>query len=139
MRTIFSLKSTGNRHGVLVRVIAIFFLLYTGADLASPQLCNEKLVNLSSIQVSVPTIERAIGATRTMTLVASSDNSQPHRPSDQTPDKDDDCFCCCAHVLPGVIVANVVVFDLRTSSFVLEHSSVPSPPLRGTFRPPRFA
>ena len=50
---------------------------------------------------------------------------------------DDCCFCCCSHVLPGTVVANVAVIELRSQVSFLEYISVPSPTLARAFHPPR--
>ncbi len=134
-------RREGKRHGLLVRVIAIFFLLYTGADIASPQLCNEELVGMSGEAQAVELTPINTGSVHSNAIAAVSvapEDSQKDQPADQ-PSQDEDCFCCCAHVLPGMVITNAIVFDLSTPSFVLEHVLVPSPPLGSTFRPPRFA
>jgi hypothetical protein len=97
---------------------------------------GRKRHGLFQASVSIPV--NTGGATLSVAAISATDNSKKDQPAEQ-PSQDYDCFCCCAHALPGAIGASIVTFDLRTPSFILEHASVLSPSLRGTFHPPRFA
>lgn len=140
MRLRHTTNSRGNRHGLLVRVIAIFFLFYTGADIASPQLCSEELLGLSSeVQAAefTPVNTGSVQSIATVT-VSASEKSQKDRSSDQ-PSQDEDCFCCCAHVLLGMMFVTISNIDLKSPAASIKHNSLPTPPLQSTYHPPRFA
>jgi len=132
--------SRGNRHGLLVRVLAIFFLLYTGVDIASPQLCSEELLGLlGEVQaVELTPVNNGSAHSDSVTIVSALDNSQKDRSSNQ-PSQDEDCFCCCAHVLPGMMFITVSNFNLTSLAVSIKHNPLPTPPLQSTYHPPRFA
>lgn len=133
-------RGGGNRHGLLVRVIAVFFLLYTGADLASPQFCTEELEGFSGYnQVSAATLSPTSDNARPTLAASVSDSSRQEPPSDKTPDGDEDCFCCCAHVLPGMTFAVVQFTAAHTPVPDVRSERIPSPTLPNTYHPPRLA
>ena len=123
----------------LIRAIALLFLIYTAMDLASPDLCRgETLGNgrQGLVAFATPQVTRDAGIS-----VARSDasgNRPTNEPSDQ-PSDDDDCFCCCTHVLPVTVIASIAVTDLVSPMMSSEPHSVSSPPLARAFHPPRFA
>jgi hypothetical protein len=136
----FSYNLPGRKRALLVRVIAVFFLLYTGADITFPQMCKGgELINLSdSVRVPTSTLGAAESTIRAVSNVTSSEPSRSPQHSDQVPD-DEDCFCCCAHVLPGMNFYIAIRPTPVTLTFNAKKDRLPSPPLRSTFRPPRFA
>lgn len=135
----FNLISISRRYGRLVRGVAVFFLLFTGADILLPEyFCDDEIggISLSAAATMLASLESA--SERGHTAFVDSNNSHSRQPSDTTPHAED-CFCCCAHVLPGIAFATVNVSELR-SPFAPEISqSLPSPPLRGSYHPPRIA
>ncbi len=134
-------NSRGNRHGLLVRVLAIFFLLYTGTDIASPQLCSEELLGLSGEVQAVeltPVNNGSAHSNAAVAVVTTPENSQKDRSSNQSA-QDEDCFCCCAHVLPGMMFVTISNFDLKSPAVSVKHNSLPTPPHQSTYHPPRFA
>jgi hypothetical protein len=70
--------------------------------------------------------------------VEASDNEGTNEPARQ-PSNDDDCFCCCSHVLPGTVTTTLGVTELRSPGISLEYLAVPSTPLAPAFPPPRSA
>ena len=134
----FSIGLVRKNHGHLVRVLVIFFLLHAGADLVMPQyFCSGEEVGSIPVQRDALAV---ISETDIPTLisVSSPTNSQPEQPQEQEP-HEEDCFCCCAHVLPGAVIGSLVAFDLTSLPSPPGMASLPSPPLRGTYHPPRFA
>ena len=69
------------RTGRPARVIAVFFLLWTGIDLVNPNLCG-------SDQQTGPR------SALTQSVVISGGSSQATRNGDT-----EDCFCCCHHLV----------------------------------------
>ncbi len=117
----------------VVRVIAILLLVYTGADLTVPQFCSEEMGLRKFAEASASTDIRTEAAFATG---ASESTQDP--PSERT-HSDEDCFCCCAHVLPGHATAMVAVPELNSGFPALKKIDVASPPLQGPYHPPRFA
>lgn len=124
------------RHGRLTRAVVIFFLLYTGADITLPQyFCPDEFGG----RIASPT--RSTGGAQKGQLAAAVDASHDvpsETPPEQTP-HEEDCFCCCAHVLPGTNLARAELNELNSTPSVIESDSLPSPPVREMFRPPRLA
>jgi hypothetical protein len=64
-------------------------------------------------------------------------HKQPSQSSEPVP-ANDDCFCCCTHVLPGHFfeVTRLLVTPARAD---LKHTALPSAPSQAPFHPPRSA
>jgi hypothetical protein len=123
--------------GRIIRVIAILLLLYTGADMVSPGLCNEELPGLSVEGVTlVFSPQRARQATGSAAVLSTDDSSRQHQPSGPISD-DDDCFCCCSHVLPGTAFVIENISDLESHVLIAAGERLPTPPLSHTYHPPR--
>jgi len=123
----------------VIRVIAVLFLVYTAIDIASPYLCRGETLGDAGqrlIAVSAPKSNHSVGSS--VARVEPSDQQPTNDPCEQ-PHDDDDCFCCCSHVLPGIVIEAVAVTDLRSPVTRFQDRSVLSPPLSRAFRPPRFA
>lgn len=109
-------------------------------DIASPDLCRGKTpgdIDRGLLAIGSP--QFIDNGSWTVPRIEASDNQSKNEPSEQPSDDDDCCFCCCAHVLPGTVIANVAVTDVRSQVNFLEYHSVPAPPLARTFHPPRSA
>jgi hypothetical protein len=124
--------------GRIVRCVAIFFLFYTGFDIASPQFCNDELTGLSAKSIATVAVAPFTETTRHIVTVSASDISRRDLPFNQESD-DDDCFCCCTHVLPGMTFFNTSALDIKSLAVSLEQIFLPTPPLSSTFHPPRYA
>ncbi len=79
----------------MYRLVAIFFLLWTLTDLSVPQLC---LADFDAPATLAGASKRSDGAC--------THRSQPNGngPANMPFQQDDDCFCCCSHVLPSSFV-----------------------------------
>lgn len=121
-------NSSVRRHGRLVRGVAVFFLLFTVADITLPQyFCGGEEIG------GLPLAETAgLGAE------AGTETPWPGRDSEQAP-HEEDCFCCCAHVLPGFVLTPAPIAEQGSLQPPLKLDSLPSPPLRLQYHPPRFA
>src|SRR6266487_2075566 len=116
----------------LLRGIALMFLIYTAMDLASPDLCRGEAIGDNPQGIVAEVRPRLIdNARQSVDRMEASDKEPTNEPAEQ-PSDDDDCFCCCSHVLPGTVIANVSVTDLRLPVTFLEYLSVLSPPLART-------
>lgn len=117
----------------VVRAIAILFLVYTAADLTVPQFCAEEM--------GIPRFAEASASSNTQRNAAIATGASDSR-QDPTPEpthSDEDCFCCCAHVLPGRAPALVSVSELNSVFATVKIIDVVSPPLQGPYHPPRFS
>lgn len=112
------------------RGIAIFFLLYTGAEMTAPQYCSEAFGRITS-EIS------ASNVTSTPTAVSSHSDKeqQPQRHSSG----EEDCFCCCAHVLPAIPDSLNAAPAMRISLVDLQKSGLASPPLQSPYHPPKVS
>ena len=119
-----------------LRGMALFFLLFTFADIAFPPPCSEatECVATSSV-ISTPEANHH-KTVNPGALVADDDFG-----SDRLPDQqcgDEDCCFGCAHMLSIAAITGVVVVDLRSPGTIPSDAFVPTPPLRLTDHPPRF-
>lgn len=108
----------------LRKFCVVFLLLWTLVDLACPGLCRgEALAPL-------------YGQSHTAGVAVSPNHGgQPGRPSSRLP-CDDDCFCCCQHIVPSShFVFSVLEPTERTVLIVLLSS--PDQLLQLPFHPPR--
>lgn len=114
-----------SRHHWIFTVAAVFLLLFTAGDLAYPQMCTEDGDDNSGV----------LSSSHTATTIAA-DTGMP-TPSSM-PAHVDDCFCCCGHVIAGVVFHIAVPASAETTRFQLKaHRVAVTPP--AAFRPPRVA
>ena len=118
----------------LYRGIAVFFLLFTFADISSPHLCCEELDGLAEsaalgAMVNVPVFDYG-------TTAIVNDQSRPQQPAKPT-SSEEDCFCCCSHVLPGLSFT-VPVLHFKALQADPQPDCLPTPPLSALYHPPRF-
>ena len=119
------------RQGFLHRWFAVLLFTFAfadlSADLISPQLCCEGIGNLA---VSTQHINDTIA------LVAADDFG--HEQSSEPLNIEEDCFCCCSHILPSVHF-EVAVLDIKPPASLMTNAFLPTPPPQKTFRPPRLS
>jgi hypothetical protein len=126
--------SNGLFSGRFARFIVILFLAYAGVDIANPQLCNEEFTPPPVLLAS--NVERRVEEPSTEPSVqVSKDTEQREQPS--APHSDEDCFCCCTHVLPGVTTHPNGASDVISQGLTLTPQSVTSAHLMALYRPPR--
>ena len=114
--------------------MAVFFLLFTFADLAFPPPCSELEENPSAArQVSA----QGIGADMMEHSQAVGTNDSRSDPSPERGCCDEDCCFGCAHVLFALTVTEVVVFDLKSTFVIAMDQFIPEAPLGSTYHPPR--
>lgn len=117
----------------LYRGIAVFFVLFTFVDISSPHLCCDELNGLASAAqgstINAPVVDDRIPA-------IDKDDSVPQQPA-TPPASEEDCFCCCSHVLPGVSFS-VAVLHFKSPQVDPQTDSLLTPPLKALYHPPRF-
>ena len=122
----------------LHRGLVLIFFVMTLADIASPQNCGEDvwgLLKAASPQSSVQT--PADFGPEAARISADSQQQQPASDPDSAP-ADDDCICCCSHILPGVIF-HVDEPDLAPSLNEPTVTTLPTAPPQSAFHPPRLS
>jgi hypothetical protein len=123
------------RQGFLHRCFAVLLFIFASADLSadmiSPQLCCEGIGDLVISQVSSAQL-----ASDVLAFKAADDLG--HEQSSDPLNVDEDCFCCCSHILPSVHF-DVAVLDIKPPSSFVTNAFLPTPPPQKTFRPPRLS
>jgi hypothetical protein len=132
--------------GVLRRGIAIFFLIFTFMDIVFIDMlqqggCSEEATVLPSPSKS-PVVSEMFQENETTGLIPlqNTAQNQPAHPADDEPDGkiDEDCFCCCSHLIPGIRL-DISVLNGSPQPGDPAILVIPTSPLRGTFHPPRFS
>lgn len=75
----------------------------------------------------------------TIKIGISVDSSDSHQNESPAPIQgDEDCFCCCSHILPGLhfVVAGIVSETLEADPTI---SSLPTGPPHTLYHPPRLS
>ena len=121
----------GFLHRWFAGLLFIFAFADLSADLMSPQLCCEGIGNLvASGDLSAQYINDASA------FIAADDFG--HEQSSDPLNIEEDCFCCCSHILPGVHF-DVAVLDIKPPASLLTNAFLPTPPPQKTFHPPRLS
>ena len=122
------------RRSRLLRVIALLFLIHSAVDMLFPQLCNEEnLVGGGFSSTSLPS------ANDSEAFVVNNSSELPDDQSSDPQHRDEDCFCCCAHVMPSPLFANPDDAELVISRSTVHRIFIPSAPSDNPYHPPRLA
>lgn len=121
--------------GRFARFIVILFLAYAGVDIANPQLCNDEFAPSTVLLAS--NVERRAEEPLTATSIGDSEQSEQREQPSPVPHSEDDCFCCCTHVLPGLTTHANGACDATSQGLTLTPESVTSAHLMALYRPPR--
>jgi hypothetical protein len=117
----------------LVRVVALLFLAYTAIDIACPELCRGEGTAAEEIGVAnTPT-----AANQARIFISSA--TQPGGESSTEPCCDEDCFCCCAHIVPAPITVSIGSSESASLASAEQYLTILTPALPSEFHPPRFA
>lgn len=122
----------------LARGIAILFLLYTGIDIACPQLCSEELITVASAEETISSDFYGQALVPYQYAVSAREESQRNEVPDQK-SQDEDCFCCCAHVLPGTVFVTPAVPERKLIVWIQTEFVTPQSELARPYHPPRFS
>lgn len=120
------------RRGVAIFLLAFAFFDLAVVDMFSPQLCGDEQVS-HSLTGPVDSTEEVAGEAGAI----KTHDSQPGQDSHQSP-IDEDCFCCCSHIIPGVCIS-VAVLNGSPQPGASAISSLPLSPPRDAFHPPRLS
>ena len=113
----------------------MLFLLHTGVDLLFPELCSEEVVGAG---LSQSLVFSDTESWKDSPAVAASDSkkSKDEQPSDPQ-HRDEDCFCCCTHVMPSSLFVSPGNPEFRVQTIAAENSLILSIPLNTPYHPPR--
>jgi hypothetical protein len=129
-------RSFDMRQGYLHSGIAVLFLTLMVADLMCVWSCCTEVAGIPAARSLAQTSRAAIGTIHTERASVDTDRSRQEHHSEQSR-ADDGCFCC-AHVLPGISLAEVVSMVEPEKAIPL-HVALPSSPPQRLFHPPRCA
>ena len=128
----------------LFRGIVLLFLIHAAAELAFPQFCGEMTSSFfgsGSVAVAGEHIPTG-SASRSISggVIQKAESTLPGVPNkDSELPKDEDCFCCCAHVMPSPLFVDpetaqlVLLFDSQAPA------SIPTGSVHTPYHPPRSA
>ena len=119
-----------------LKAVAILFLFYTGIDLISCQVCCENVAGLPTEVALALSAEREVNETFAVISAPSSEKSQDEQRSN--PSRDEDCFCCCTHVMASPVFASSANADLKMNTSLEENIPIPTAPLNNPYHRPRF-
>jgi hypothetical protein len=128
------------RRGMAVLLLAIAFFDLAVIDIIAPQICNDGFFTIAGaapVQNDAEkfdqdaTVEVAIGVRNSLPQQDSHSESSPAS-------TEEDCFCCCSHVLPCFSLDYVTPNTTPRVNIALI-ASLPTPPPQDTFHPPRMA
>lgn len=122
------------KRSYLGRGVALFFILFTFADLLIPQLCKEEMGG-RSLPVASPT--SSPNDSDELSFSAASDRSEQEQ-SKSSEHSDEDCFCCCSHIVPGSRFS-VDLLELNSPVRNLADHSLPTSLPNTPFHPPRLS
>lgn len=113
------------------RVVALFFLVFTFIDLACPGICRDDFDDLGT---QIP----AQIAAKTIVQSYAPDAGQQERRDSRPQPLEEDCFCCCPHILPTYQIESPVL-TAKLPQHPAPAASLPNAPPGGTYHPPRSA
>lgn len=117
------------------QAIVMLFLAYTGVDIAIPQYHRDESIRLDISR----TLSPGTHETETAIFAAASESFPDNRQEDSESHKDEDCFCCCSHVVPSPVFAGPANAEVMSQTSLLPEISIPTAPLHHPYHPPRFA
>lgn len=129
-----SLTRTGHTY----RGLALLFLLVVCADLACPPPSCRGGEPPAGSHTLASARECAGGQNNSPASVAAPDGSERDERQPPAPCCGDDCFCC-GHATAGASGKEFAALDKRSPYGASVAVSLPSPPLRSTFHPPRVS
>lgn len=128
------------RHRMVILLLAFAFFDLAVIDIIAPQLCNDGFSTMAGAAPAQNAFEEFDqNATVDAALGARSSSPQQDSHSDSSPaSTEEDCFCCCSHILPGFSFEYVTLNTMPRIDIALI-ASLPTPPPQNTFHPPRSA
>lgn len=122
------------RQDYLNRGVALFFILFTFADLLIPQLCRGELGGRSLPSASATSASKYSDKSSLSIPIGQPQEEQ----SKNSEHSDEDCFCCCSHIVPGSHFS-VALVELKSPVTNLADHSLPTSLPNIPFHPPRLS
>lgn len=131
------------KQSYLGRGIALFFILFTFADLSIPELCQGELGSCSLPSSSQSTSNNQsddlYGVHPSARLNLSGTSEQPQQQQSESGEHaGEDCFCCCSHIVPGNQF-RVALLELKTLATSPADRFLPTSQPDAPFHPPRLS
>ena len=128
----------------LFRGIVLLFLIHTAAELAFPQFCGEMSSSFFGSGSVAVAAERVLPGSASPSIsggvIQKAESTLPGVPNkDSELPKDEDCFCCCAHVMPSPLFVDPETAQLVLLSDIQAPASIPTGSVHTPYHPPRFA
>lgn len=127
------------RQGSTQRWIAILFLLFASAeisaDVIAPELCCEELRGL--VNTIIPDTATLAISQDDEAPIGEVNNSNREKPSGPV-STEEECFCCCAHILPSLHF-EVAKLDVEPLTSGLANTILPIAPPQIPYHPPRLS
>jgi hypothetical protein len=124
------------RRGIAILMVAFAVFDMAVIDMFFPQLCVEEQTS-QSINSPVDAADKSTAKIADDLTAIISHDSQSDQDSHQS-SVDEDCFCCCSHIIPGRHV-NVATLNFPPPPDGAELPPLPLAPPHRTFRPPRHS
>jgi hypothetical protein len=124
------------RRGIAIFMVAFAFFDMAVVDMFFPQLCVDEQTP-QFISSPIDTTDNSAGKIADNLTAVSNHDSQPDQDSHQS-STDEDCFCCCSHIIPSQHV-NVATLNFPPYPDDAALPSLPSAPPHGAFHPPRHS
>jgi hypothetical protein len=127
------------RRGVVILLLALGLFDMAVIDLIDPQLCHDGFApttGAAHAQNASEKFDQNVPVKVAISHRGSLPRQDPH--SDSSPaSTEEDCFCCCSHILPSCQV-NYMTLDTMPRIDIPLIDSLPAPPPQATFHPPRL-
>ena len=125
----------GSLHCWFAVLLLIFASVDICADMVSPQPCYEEIENFAMSGAS----QNASATQVTNDEIAfDAANDSQQEPSSNPSCNENECFCCCSHILPTVRF-DVAILNTEPTLFVFKATLLPVPPSQSQFHPPRLS
>lgn len=135
---VLGIFKNGRRLRAAQRAIGLLLLTLTFVDIAIIDVFVPGLCEREEMMISLAQAATAVSNTNDIPQHISDANSTEHQKSSAPSPIEEDCFCCCAHILPTALYRLPVLHfpSERTASLI---AFLPAAPPLKMFRPPRLA
>ncbi len=124
-----------NKNFLQIALVIILFSV-TVADILSPEVCQEKFGGVPAADSCI-TASNTYSSKDTSPVITSDLAHDQHSPANPS-HKEDDCICCCAHIIPSQIY-KVTGLDRQSLDRQQSQLHLASSPQKSLFHPPRLA
>jgi hypothetical protein len=132
--------------GPLQHGTAIFFLIFTFTDLVFMDLLGQRRCTAEAAVLPVVSTTSIVSeeiqenVAPRLAFLQNAAHNRPAYPVEHKPagTLDEDCFCCCSHLIHGICV-DIAVLNGSPQLGDPAILFIPSSPPRGTFHPPRLS